>query len=211
MKDASRPVFGPADVEILDTAVCHQGHLRVERLQLKCRLYQGGWSAPFYREVVKRQQGVGVLPYDPVQDKVLLVEQFRVGCLDDSQNGPWALELIAGLVDKEETPVEVAIREADEEAGLQLARVLPITEYYNSPGGSNEKLSVFCAAFDARHEPGIFGVDSEAENIRSCIMTRTAALAAVQAGRINNAMSIIALQWLQLNLDWVRKEFLRKK
>lgn len=211
MKDSSMPVFGRADVEILDSAVCHQGHLRVERLQLKCRLYQGGWSAPFYREVVKREQGVGVLPYDPIQDKVLMVEQFRVGCLDDRQNGPWALELIAGLVDKQETPAEVAIREAEEEAGLQLERVLPIMEYYNSPGGSSEKLSVFCAAFDANHEAGIFGMDSETENIRTCIMTRTAALAAVQAGRINNAMSIIALQWLQLNLEWVREEFLRKK
>src|SRR5690606_27892624 len=102
MVDSAAPVFGRQDVEVLDLELCHQGHLRVEKLRLRCRLYQGGWSEPFYREVLARERGVGVLPYDPVQDKVLLVEQFRVGCLDDERNGPWALELIAGLQDTAE-------------------------------------------------------------------------------------------------------------
>lgn len=203
------PAFGPADVKILETTLCHQGHLRVERLQLKCRLFQGGWSAPFYREVLKREQGVGVLLYDPQCDQVLMVEQFRVGCLDDEQNGPWALELVAGLVDSDETPEAVAIRETSEEAGLEIKEVLSIAQYYNSPGGSSEKLNIYCAAFDASHKVGIgiFGLDSESENIRTCILSREQALDAIRTGRINNAMSIIALQWLQLNLDQVRERF----
>lgn len=197
--------FGRDAVEILDRTRCHDGFLQIERLQLRCRLFQGGWSAPFTREVLRREPGVGVLLYDPRLDKVLLVEQFRVGCLDDHDNGPWALELVAGLVEAGESPVDVAIREADEEAGLTLRHLIPVCAYYNSPGGSSEKLSVFCAAFDAAgFESGIFGLAGESENIRTVLLDRSEALQAIAAGRINNAMSIIALQWLQLHLEQVR-------
>lgn len=207
MSDPTAPVFGRQDVEVLDLAICHQGHLRVEKLQLRCRLYEGGWSAPFFREVLKREQGVGVLPYDPVADKLLLVEQFRVGCLEDLANGPWALELIAGLQDTEEDLETLVRREAREEAGLALAGpLLPVAAYYNSPGGSSERLSVYCARFDSSHGTGVYGVAGESENIRTVILDRQVALAALSAGRINNAMSIIALQWLQLNLCEVREK-----
>ena len=87
---------------------------------------------------------------------------------------------------------------------MTVGRLLRISEYYNSPGGSNEKLSVYCAGFDADSAGGVFGVEDEAENIRSVILDREEALAAVASGRINNAMSIIALQWLQLNLETVK-------
>ncbi|HEY0960742.1 MAG TPA: NUDIX domain-containing protein [Pseudomonadales bacterium] len=198
--------FGLNDVEIRERVRLHDGFLKVERLTLTCRLFEGGWSAPFTREVLRRERGVGVLLYDPRLDKVLMVEQFRVGCLDDAVNGPWALELVAGLLDKDgENPAEVARREAVEEAGVSVGNLLRICEYYNSPGGSSEQLTIFCAAFDATEAGGIFGVDSEAENIRAVILDRSEALAAVAAGTINNAMSIIALQWLQLNLAAVQQ------
>lgn len=211
MDSLAPPAFGRDDVEVLETSLCHAGHLRVERLRLRCRRFEGEWSAPFLREVLKREPGVGVLLYDPDSDQILMVEQFRVGCLDDRQNGPWALELVAGLVDEGETPEQVAVRESEEEAGIRVDRVLPITTYYNSPGGSAEKLSIFCARFDAsKVRTGIYGLESESENIRSCLVPRTTALSAVAAGRINNAMSIIALQWLQLNLDQVRTQLWNK-
>lgn len=199
------PTFNRSDVEVLEQHTCHSGHLRVERLQLRCRRFAGGWSEPFQREVLKREQGVGVLLYDPLTDQVLMVEQFRVGCLDDARNGPWALELVAGLVDSDETPAEVAARESEEEAGINVGELLPVATYYNSPGGSSEQLSIYCAAFDATQvHTGIFGLAEESEDIRSCLLQREDALAAVATGRINNAMSIIALQWLQLNLAWLR-------
>ena len=204
MSEPTTVQFGRQDVQVLDSTACYHGFLRIDRLRLRCRLFQGGWSNAFTREVLRREQGVGVLLYDVRLDKVLLVEQFRVGCLDDADNGPWALELVAGLVEPGESPEQVARREAGEEAGIELSQLLPVCEYYNSPGGSSEKLRVFCAAFDATRAGGIFGLESEAENIRSVILSREEALAAVATGRINNAMSIIALQWLQLHLDQVR-------
>lgn len=207
MKDELSPAFQLADVEVLDRQSCYQGFLRIDRLTLKHRRYGGGWSREFHRELLLRLPGVGVLLYDPVQDCVLLVEQFRTGCLDDENNGPWALELVAGILDTDESPAEVAVREAHEEAGIDIVgKLIPICRYYNSPGGSNERLSIYCARFDATQPTGVFGLAEENEDIRTVKMSRTAALAAIEGGRINNAMSIIALQWLQLNLARVKTE-----
>jgi ADP-ribose pyrophosphatase len=200
--------FGKDDVEILETEHCYAGFLRIDRVRLKCRLFEGGWSREFCREVLLREPGVGVLLYDPCLDKVLLVEQFRIGCIDDHRNGPWALELVAGLLEPEETPAEVAIRETFEETGMRIEGLLPVCEYYNSPGGSAEQMTVFCAGFAAAKAGGIFGLATESENIRTVILSRVEAMEAIASGRINNAMSIIALQWLQLNLESTRAALL---
>jgi ADP-ribose pyrophosphatase len=206
MADLIAPQFGREDVDVLATERLHDGFLKVDRLRLRCRLYEGGWSNEFYREVLARQPGVGVLLYDPLLDKVLLVEQFRAGCLDDAQVGPWALELVAGLLEVGESPEDVARREAQEETGVVVPDVLlKVCEYYNSPGGSSEMLTILCGRFDAAcTASGIFGLATESENIRSLVIDRAQALAGVTSGRIRNAMSIIALQWLELNLASVR-------
>jgi ADP-ribose pyrophosphatase len=206
MKAAEERMFTGSDVEILQRELVYDGFLKIEKFRLRCRLFEGGWSPEFYREVLHREQGVGILLYDPHLDKVLLVEQFRIGCLEDRHNGPWALELVAGLLEPGEAPESVARREAEEESGVTVTRLLPVVEYYNSPGGSSEKLTVFCAGFNAADAGGIFGLESESENIRTVVLERQAAVAAIGSGRINNAMSIIALQWLQMNLQQVRKD-----
>lgn len=196
--------FSIKDVEILDNEVCYSGFMQLNKLVLKHRLYRGGWSASLQREVVHRAPGVGVLLYDPDLDKVLMVEQFRIGCLEDGQ-GPWKLELVAGLIDKDETAEDVAIREAGEEADAVIDRVIPVCEYYHSPGSSSERLSIFCARIDARREEGVYGLDHEHEDIRTVILSREEAEQAIRDGVIDNAMSIIALQWLNINLADVRK------
>lgn len=201
------PAFGKDDVEIIEKKRSYHGFLNIDQYLLRIRRYEGGWSREFEREVLSRHPGVGVLLYDPDHDKVLMVEQFRPGCLSDEKNGPWALELVAGLVDKQhESAEEVAVREAQEEAGVTVSKLLWVCEYYNSPGGSNEQLSIYCGRFDADKAGGIFGLEAENENIRTVIISRNEAMAAIRSGRINNAMSIIALQWLELNLQQVTTE-----
>lgn len=203
------PVFDRQDVKVLGTENCHSGFLDVNRYTVRHRLYQGGWSDTVTREVMERAPGVGVLLYDPERDKVVLVEQFRAGCLENPR-GPWVLELVAGIVEDGEAPVEVAIREAREEANQSIENLLPVCEYYNSPGGSSEKLYIFCAGVDAEQAGGVFGLVDEHEDIRTVIMDRSEAEQRVAEGGINNAMSIIALQWLTLNLTRVRKELLAR-
>lgn len=150
------------------------------------------------RELILRPRAVGVLLFDPAQQQVVLVRQIRVGMLDEGEN-PWLLELVAGMVESGEEPIEVAARESLEEANTKPQDLLQICEYYNSPGISNERITLFCGRVDATQAGGIFGLDAEHEDIEVVVLSLADALAKVASGEINNAMSIIALQWLQLN------------
>ena len=150
------------------------------------------------RELILRPRAVGVLLFDPAQQQVVLVRQIRVGMLDEGQN-PWLLELVAGMVESGEEPIEVAARESLEEANTKPQDLLQICEYYNSPGIINERITLFCGRVDATQAGGIFGLDAEHEDIEVVVLSLADALAKVASGEINNAMSIIALQWLQLN------------
>ena len=145
-------------------------------------------------------------PYDPQRDCVVLIEQFRIGALDKSAN-PWLIELVAGLIDKDEQPEEVARREAVEEAGLELAELWPLTQYYPSPGGSDERVHLYVGRCDSLGAGGVHGLEEEGEDIRVLVWSLDEALAALDDGRIDNAASIIALQWLALNRDKVRERW----
>ena len=156
------------------------------------------------RELFVRHDAVCVLPYDPLRNSVVLLEQMRIGAIDKCDN-PWMIELVAGLIDTDEQPDEVAHREAEEEAGLQLRELIPITRYFPSPGGSNERVHLYCALVDSQGVGGIHGLQEEGEDIRVSVWSLDEALAAVEQGRIDNAASIISLQWLALHAERLRQ------
>ncbi len=185
-------------IEVDQRETLFDSFLRVDRLKLRHSLFAGGWSELMTRELILRPRAVGVLLFDPAQQQVVLVRQIRVGMLDEGQH-PWLLELVAGMVESGEEPIEVAARESLEEANTKPQDLLQICEYYNSPGISNERITLFCGRVDATQAGGIFGLDAEHEDIEVVVLSLADALAKVASGEINNAMSIIALQWLQLN------------
>ncbi len=191
------------DVEVIAREACFSGFYKLDRLRLRHRQFAGGMGPELTRELFVRFDAVCVLPYDPQRDCVVLIEQFRVGALDKSAN-PWLLELVAGLIDKDEVPEEVARREAIEEANLQLTSLWPITQYYPSPGGSDERVHLYVGRCDSEGAGGVYGLAEEGEDIRVHVWPLEDALAAVRDGRIDNAASIIALQWLALNRAEVR-------
>lgn len=194
---------GPDDVEISVREECFSGFYRIERLQLRHRQFAGNMGPLISRELFVRHDAVCVLPYDPQRDEVVLVEQFRVGALEAGVN-PWLLELVAGLIDKDEEPEEVARREAVEEAGITLGALWPISQYLPSPGGSNELVHLFVGRCDSSQAVGIHGLAEEGEDIRVHVLALEDALQALRDGRINNAASMLALQWLALNRAEVR-------
>ena len=194
------------DVEVVEREACFRGFYQLDRLHLRHRLFAGGMGKLISRELFVRHDAVCVLPYDPQRDCVVLIEQFRVGALDKSLN-PWLIELVAGLIDKDEQPEQVARREAVEEAGLELAELWPLTQYYPSPGGSDERVHLYVGRCDSRGAGGVHGLEDEGEDIRVLVWSLGAALAAVANGRIDNAASIIALQWLALNRAKVRERW----
>lgn len=191
-------------VEIVEREACFRGFYALDRLHLRHEQFRGGMGPLISRELFVRHDAVCVLPYDPQLDRVVLIEQFRVGALDKSAH-PWLLELVAGLIDKDESPEQVARREAEEEAGLTLGELWPVTAYYPSPGGSDERVHLFVGRCDSRGAGGIHGLAEEGEDIRVLVLSLDEAQAALADGRIDNAASIIALQWLALNREKVRQ------
>jgi ADP-ribose pyrophosphatase len=148
-----------------------------------------------------RPPAAAVLPYDPVRGEILLVEQFRVGALE-WRDTPWCLELIAGIADKDgESAADLIRREAVEEAGLTLGTMEPIAAYMPSPGGTNERLQVFVGHADLAGAGGIFGCPDEGEDIRAVTVSANDIPALLESGKVDNAASLIALQWLLLNRD----------
>ncbi len=140
MSDALNAV--PKGFEIIERANCFQGFYKLDKVRLRHELFAGGMGREISRELFVRHDAVCVLPYDPARDEVVLIEQFRVGALDKVAN-PWLIEMVAGLIDKDEQPEEVAHREAEEEAGLTFSALWPMTRYFPSPGGSDEYVHLF--------------------------------------------------------------------
>lgn len=202
MTDASHSV--PTQVEIDKRENCFTGFYKVDKLYLRHELFAGGMGKQISRELFVRHDAVCVLPYDPAADAVVLIEQFRVGAMKKVAN-PWLIEMVAGLIDKTgEPPEEVAHREAEEEAGLALQRLWPITSYFPSPGGSDEYVHLYLGQCDSSQAGGLHGLEAEGEDIRVRVWAFEDALQAVRDGKIINAAAIIAIQWLALNRDEVR-------
>ena len=193
------------DVEVLAIdPLCH-GKYRMDRYHLRYRSYAGTWSPEVTREMFDRGQSVAILPYDPVLDQVVLIEQFRPGAFAAGDEHPWLWEIVAGVIEEGETPVEVAKRECQEEAGLQPTEVLPIGEFYVSAGASTEYTRVFVGRVDAKGAGGLHGLVEEVEDIRVFTMPSDEALTALAQGKIRTAPAFAALTWLKGERDNLRK------
>ncbi len=198
--------FTTADAEVLEREELYSGFFRAEKVRLRHRLFAGGWSNPMNREMLYRGPAVGVLLYDPVADRVALVEQFRVGALHEPA-GPWCLEVVAGMVEAGETPEAVAHRELQEEAGVTGVVLEYIGNYLSSPGGCDEKLHMYCGIVDLKGVGGIHGLPEENEDIQVHLFSSEEVFAELYTGRCNNPAALITLQWLQLNRDRLRKQY----
>ena len=159
------------------------------------------------RELVERGDVAAVLLYDPAADRVVLIEQFRIGPIADAA-GPWMIEIVAGLIEPGESPEAVARREAAEESGCAITELIPVTTFYASPSKTTERSFLFCGRVDAAKANGIHGLRHEGEDIRVLTLATDEALALVEAGRINSAWPIIALLWLARHREEVRAAWL---
>lgn len=183
------------DYEIVAREAGYDGFFRLDRLSVRFRRYDGGWSE-ITREVLERGHAAGVLLYDPARDKVVLVEQFRAPAVD-APGGPWLIETVAGIIEAGETPEDVARRETAEETSLAVGALERIGAFMLSPGGASEFITLYLGRVDSRDAGGVHGIDDE--DIRTVVMDTDDALAAVADGRIVAANAVIALQWLALN------------
>lgn len=186
------------DVDIVKQTTCFQGFFRIDKYRLRHALFEGGVSEEMSRELFERGNAVAMLPYDPRLDQVVLIEQFRIGALNDP-DGPWMTEVVAGMIGDGETAEDVALRESIEESGCEVTDLQLICRYYPSPGACSETIELFCGRVDASNAGGIHGLDHEHEDIRVITAGFEEAMSWIESGRLNSAAVIMALQWLAMN------------
>ncbi len=202
--------FAEDDVKVLASETAYQGFFTISKEVLSHRLFEGGWSEPLTREVFQRGDAVGVLPFDVQRDELILVEQFRPGARRKGQSA-WMLELVAGVVDPGESDEQVAKREAEEEAGCVIDRLVPVANYFPSAGACSEQVRLFCGRVRSHSAGAVMGLETEGENILVHALPRAEVLQLLAAGKINNGHTLIVLQWLALNGDALRKQWLSQE
>ncbi|NTS77700.1 ADP-ribose diphosphatase [Catenovulum sp. SM1970] len=203
--DKSNPfLFNNDDVEIINRDTLFQGFFKIDQVEFKHKLFAGGWSKTVTREVFERGNAVAVLLFDFERDEIVLLEQIRIGCMLNSDK-PWMMELVGGMIEPGEEIEEVAHRETQEEAGLTIQSLMPMTHYLSSAGGTTERIYLYLANVDATQAGEICGLEYEDEDIRVHRVSRAQAVAWLEDGTIENAATYIALQWLELHMQDVIK------
>lgn len=190
-------------VELIEQQAVFSGYLRIDRLCLRFPLYEGGMSREITREILERGRVAAVLLVDPDRDNVVLIEQFRPGPYAAGHH-PWLIETVAGVIEGDESAEALARREAVEEADCVVTDLFPIAHFFTSPGASTEHVTMLCGRVDSADAGGIHGLDEEAEDIRVLVLSVADALELLKDGRVVNAKTIVALQWLALNYERVK-------
>ncbi len=192
--------------EIIDEKTAYDGFFKLKQFQIRHTLYQGGWSNTITRELFHRGNCVAVLLYDPDKDQVIIIEQFRVGALQTPDQA-WLLEIVAGAIEDGETAEEVAIRESLEEANCQVEQLIKINDFYTSPGGTSELLTLFCGKVNSDNVGGVHGLDHEDEDILVRALPFDEVYQLLNEGKILSAIPIIAIQWLYIHRDKLRQQW----
>jgi ADP-ribose pyrophosphatase len=192
--------------DVLDKCECYQGFFRLEKYRLRHRLYNGTMSRVIERELFERGHAAAALLYDPFRDEVVILEQFRIGALG-AEGGPWLYEIVAGMLEPGEDADAVVRREAVEEAGCNILALEFICDYLVSPGGTSERISLYCAKVNAEGVGGIHGLAEEDEDIRVRTLSFEVAWRWLEEGRINSASPIIAMQWLAIHRRRLREKW----
>jgi ADP-ribose pyrophosphatase len=196
------------DLRITKHDIAFKRHLRVDVYRFHHRLFSGEWSGERIYDVIRRGAAVGVLLYDPDREAVVLVEQFRIPPLLSGYS-PWVVEVVAGLVDRDdETHEEVGMRETEEEAGVEvIGELVPIQRYVPMPGNSDETISLFCGRVDSTKAGGVYGIADEHEDIRVVVKPLAELEAMVDAGQIDTGHTLICLYWLLRHREGLRRRW----
>lgn len=196
---------GATDFQISDAQPPVGRFFSFQSVTARHRKFDGKMSDALVREGFFGIDAAMVLPFDPRRDRVLLVEQARLGPRLRHDPNPWMLEPVAGIVDARETPQEAALRECREEAGLSVTHLAPAGEFYVSPGASTDYFYTYAGLCDLPEtRMYLGGLDSEAEDLRLHPMAFDAAMALADSGEVATGPALFLLYWIARHKDRLR-------
>ena len=198
-------------VEVINRSIKYEDYLQVTEYKLKHTLFKGGFSKIIKREIIERGHVGAVLLYDPNLHLFVLTEQFRPAAyaamyssLWDDGLSPWIIECVAGVLNEGESPEELCSRESIEEVNCHISELHFLYKYFSSPGCLTETVFLYCGRIDASNAGGYFGLKEEGEDIRAFTATPEETYQMLEDGRIMNSMTMLAVQWFQMNGDKLR-------
>lgn len=196
--------YNSDEVKIQSREYLFRGFIQVEKVSLQHRLFnQTEYTPILQRELIHRPEAAGVLIYDDAQQKFALIEQFRVGAMDDSDSA-WQLEIIAGVLDGDESSESCIRRESLEESGCEIDELEHLFSFYPSAGACSELFHLYSAQAHLPEQGGVFGMPDEGENIQLHLIDYSEVTHLLSNGRLRNAPVIMALQWLQQHIKTTR-------
>ena len=178
----------------------YEGFFKLEKYTLKHSLFAGGMSEPIEREMFHHGNAVAILLYDPEEDSVVFVEQFRIGAIEKGK-GAWVFELVAGYIEEGESVEDVVHREVYEESGMTVTQIEPVMNYHVNPANTSDQIQLVYAHVDSTQADGIHGLKDEGEDIKVHVFKYDELNNLFSNGRLPSATPLIAIQWLQLNRD----------
>ena len=194
------------DWKIHKKDIVYDGHFKVIKYQISHQRFDGKTTPLLQRELVQRADAVAMIAYDPETDQLVLIKQFRIGAIRESQ--PWLVEVVAGLMQAGELPEEVARRESQEEIGCLPAELIKIGEFYTTPGGPSEGVHLYIGKVSVRDINQNGGLEHEGEDIKVMPVPASDVPFMLSAGAVRSAIAITGLQWLVINKENIRQRWL---
>ena len=184
--------------KIINKKNIYSGFFKMDEITLKYKKYDGSWSNEVKREIFGGAEVSAVLPYDPKNKRIVLIQQFRPGTI--LRNTKHYLdEIVAGIVDKNENPENAAKRECFEETGCKIKKIIPIQGYFPAPGSSQSFYHLFIGEVDSPNNTYTKGLETENENIFVKSYSYEEVKKKLKNGEILNGLTLVALQWFFLN------------
>lgn len=197
--------FDKNNVEIKSQKRIFDGFFKVDEIIVDHDCFNGDRYNDIRREAIVKYDTVSILLFDPKIDSLLFIRQLRVPLMmREDRESPWTIEIVAGTIDRKESPEAIIMAEAFEEAGVTVGKLVPIIDFYPSTGGSAGKMYLFLGICDLSNAGGYFGLPEEGEDIEAFVVSREEGYQMLARGELDNAFTIIAMQWLQLNLEQVK-------
>lgn len=192
--------FTAKNVDIKNKRRIYNGFFKIDEVIVDHDCFDGRRFEAVRREVIVKCDTVSVLLYDPQQDTLLFIRQLRVPLLErEERHSPWTIEIVAGTIDRKETPEAIIKAEAKEEAGVEIQKLIPIYDYYPSTGGSPGKMHLYLGLCDLTNAGGFYGLEAESEDIEAFVVSREKGYEMLAEGLLDNGFTLIAMLWFQLH------------
>jgi len=184
--------------KIISNKNIYKGFFEMKEVNYVHQKHNGSWSKEVRREIFGGAHVSSLLPFDPINKEIILIQQFRAGILSKHKES-FLYEIVAGIIENKEQPEQTAMRECFEETGCKVNNVIHVQDYFPAPGSSESFYHLYLGEVDSFKGSRIRGLEEENEDILVSSFKVNEVKKMLNKKIIKNGLTLIALQWFFLN------------